>query len=134
MPRPAPRRTPPPRRTILWNRAIPIFIGMMALLYFADFALQNYAHQSPSIWSSLVAGLVGAFLISRYATAPAPTPPSKSQQRKAAAAQQRSRAPKPQAADEKEAVAAGETAAAASSTTIAGVSPAQPSRSRRRKR
>ncbi|MGH2363794.1 MAG: hypothetical protein ACRDHX_03975 [Chloroflexota bacterium] len=92
-PRPAPRRSPPPRRVILWQRAIPIFILMLAALYLADSLLQRFYHQTPSIVVSLVAGIVGAFLISRFATKAPPTPPSKSQQRRAAATK---RSPEPE--------------------------------------
>ncbi|HLG74656.1 MAG TPA: hypothetical protein VK009_29910 [Chloroflexota bacterium] len=112
-PRPAPprRRTPPPRKQIVWKRAAPIFIGMMALLFLSQLYLSpmfpgNPIFGSPStsggfggIGFSLVAGLLGAFLISRYATTMPPPPPSKTQQRKQAAAASRS---KKEAAEEDE--------------------------------
>lgn len=82
---------PPPRKRIVWLRAAPIFILMMGVLLFGQqFVLVRYP-TSPlaagnGLVLSLVTGIVGAFLISRYATVTPPPPPSKSQQRKMAAA------------------------------------------------
>jgi hypothetical protein len=94
MPRPAPpRRTPPPRRKIVWLRAAPIFIAMMALLFGGQELMRRYPEMqgSPLGWQnglglSLVAGIIGAFAISRWATITPPPPPSKTQQRKLASA------------------------------------------------
>jgi hypothetical protein len=95
----------------MWKRAAPIFIGMMALLFISQLYLAplfpgNPLFGSPStsggfggLGFSLVAGLLGAFLISRYATKAPPPVPSKSQQRKQAAAAGRS---KQQAGEEEE--------------------------------
>ena len=108
-PRAAPRRSPSPRKKIIWRRAAPVFIGMMALLIFMQQLVLpegTIARQlTGSPWSemvawlqssplaggggfglSLIAGVLGAFLISRYATVTPPPPPSKTQQRKLAAA------------------------------------------------
>jgi hypothetical protein len=91
MPRPAPpRRTPQPRRRILWMRAVPVFVGMMVALFLAQYFLLPRFPNTPltangGLGLSLIAGIVGAFLISRFATVTPPPPPSKSQQRKMAA-------------------------------------------------
>jgi hypothetical protein len=86
-----------------------VFIGMMALLILLQQLLLPEGMLARQIttppWSdllarvqdspltggggfglSLIAGLLGAFLISRYATETPPPPPSKTQQRKMAAA------------------------------------------------
>jgi hypothetical protein len=94
MPRPAPpRRTPPPRRKVLWLRAAPIFVGMMALLFAGQYFLLpmrqlqgSFLTANGGLALSIIAGIVGAFAISRFATVTPPPPPSKSQQRKLAAA------------------------------------------------
>ena len=99
MPRPAPpRRTPPPRRKVLWLRAAPIFIGMMALLFAGQYFLLpmpqlqgSFLTANGGLALSIVAGIVGAFAISRFATVTPPPPPSKSQQRKLAAASARAK-------------------------------------------
>jgi len=90
-PRQAPRRTPPPRKKIVWLRAAPIFVGMMALLFLGQYYLipnfpGNPITANGGLGLSLIAGILGAFLISRWATVTPPPPPSKSQQRKQAAA------------------------------------------------
>ena len=91
MARTAPRRRmPPPRRKIVWLRAVPIFVLMMGALLLGQTVLRDHP-DSPlnaggGIGLSLLTGLVGAFLISRFATVEPPPPPSKSQQRRVAAA------------------------------------------------
>ena len=114
MPRTAPaRRTPPPRRKILWIRAAPIFVGMMVLLFAGQYfllplpALQGtFLTASNGLVLSLIAGLIGAFAISRFATVTPPPPPSKSQQRKQAAAAARAKNGASAEEDEEEAAPA----------------------------
>ena len=100
MPRPAPpKRTPPPRRKIVWLRAAPIFVGMMVLLFLGQTLLPRVPALQGSplttnggLGLSLIAGIFGAFAISRFATVTPPPPPSKTQQRKMAAASTRGKA------------------------------------------
>lgn len=80
---------PPPRKKIVWLRAAPIFVAMMAVLFFGQQVVLTRYPTSPlatgnGLVLSLLTGLVGAFLISRYATVEPPAPPSKTQQRKLA--------------------------------------------------
>lgn len=80
---------PPPRKKIVWLRAAPIFVAMMAVLFFGQQVVLTRYPTSPlatgnGLVLSLLTGLVGAFLISRYATVEPPAPPSKTQQRKMA--------------------------------------------------
>jgi hypothetical protein len=117
-PRPAPRRPLPPRKKIIWLRAMPIFAGMMTVLLLGQlFLLQiPVVRDSPigangGLGLSLIAGIGGAFLISRFATETPPPPPSKSQQRKqAAAARAKDRAEAEE--EEAEPVAVGRSASA----------------------
>lgn len=98
MPRsaPQPARKPASRRKqIVWLRAVPIFVIMMGALFAAQYLLAprfpgNLLFGNGSLGLSLIAGLIGAFLISRFATVEPPPPPptpSKSQQRKLARAE-----------------------------------------------
>src|SRR5438045_3793391 len=97
MPRPAPaRRMPPPRKKIIWLRAIPVMALMGVLLIFGTAYLQPRFPDNPLLANgglglSLIVGIMGAFLISRFATITPPPPPSKTQQRKIAAAAARSK-------------------------------------------
>ncbi len=93
------RRTPPPRRKILWLRAGPIFIAMMAGLLLTQLYVSPQFVGNPiigpgSIGPSIITGLLGALLIARFATLQPPPPPSKTQQRKQAAAAARAKRPK----------------------------------------
>jgi hypothetical protein len=113
MPRPAPaRRTPPPRKKIVWLRAAPIFAGMMAVLFLGQYFLipmlgpANPITANGGLGLSLVAGLLGAFLISRFATVTPPPAPSKSQQRKQAAAARAQERAEGEDEEEEETVAA----------------------------
>jgi hypothetical protein len=79
-------------------RAAPIFIAMMVLLFLGQFFLLPLPALKGSpltanggLGLSLIAGLVGAFAISRFATVTPSPPPSKTQQRKLAAASARSK-------------------------------------------
>src|SRR5712692_2920188 len=94
-PRSAPtRRSSAPRKRIIWKRAAPVFVGMMAALFLAQTYLLPRYPDTPitangGLGLSLIAGILGAFLISRFATVSPPPPPSKTQQRKLASAARR---------------------------------------------
>jgi len=68
-----PESSKAPRRQIIWLRAAPIFIAMMAVLFGAQAYLvprypNNIILSNGGLGLSLIAGLLGAFLISRFAT------------------------------------------------------------------
>ena len=87
-------KAPRPRRQIIWLRAAPIFLAMMLALFGSQYFLLPRFPDNPimangGLGLSLIAGIVGAFLISRFATVdpqakrPAPGPGmSKTQRRK----------------------------------------------------
>jgi len=93
---PAPNSKQPQRR-VMWNRAIPIFVLMMALLFVAQYQVAPRFPGNPifgqgSLGLSLIAGLVGAIGIAKFATETPVRPVSgpnmsKSQRRKLERAQ-----------------------------------------------
>ncbi|HLY65623.1 MAG TPA: hypothetical protein VKU60_08815 [Chloroflexota bacterium] len=88
----------------MWLRAAPIFVVMMAALLFGQLYLTPRFPGSPifangGLGLSLICGILGAFLISRFATSAPPPTPSKTQQRKLAASAAR---PKGASEDEEE--------------------------------
>ena len=102
---PAPNPKQPQRR-VIWNRAIPIFVLMMALLFAAQYEVAPRFPGNPilgqgSLGLSLIAGLIGAIAIAKFATE---TPVrstvgpnmSKTQRRKLERAQQAATAPAPE--------------------------------------
>jgi hypothetical protein len=109
-PPPDPKR---PQRRVIWNRAIPIFALMMALLFAAQYELAPRFPNNPifgqgSIGLSLIAGLIGAVAIAKFATETpvrSTTGPnlSKTQRRR----QERAQRPPVAKAEEPKAVASG---------------------------
>lgn len=66
-----PKGNRPPPRKVLWTRAIPIFIVMMAVLFGAQYELAprfpgNFLFANGSLGLALIAGLVGAIAIGRF--------------------------------------------------------------------
>ena len=82
----------PPRKRIVWQRAVPIFVLMMAALFVAQYQIAPRFPGNPllgtgSLGLSLIAGLAGAILIAAFGTEEPPKPVqgpgmSKTQRRK----------------------------------------------------